>query len=227
MRLMIETWHGREYVHLSGEGRTGADATEQARDVFARFDGALKGLGLSLDNTVRSRMIARDRQSRTDASDVRQQVLSGKKRTAGSSYIWPDRFDGQGLSSIDLIAVRPSKPNLVKTLVEYDPPIKPLRYHVYDGMAYLSGVTSTEFGLDNQVADIVPRLSESLAMAGTSWDKVVRLSFFMHRSQEIDVLRQAFDDCAKAPNAQCEITFVDGFSAVEKLLEIETTALVG
>ncbi len=227
MRLMIETWHGREYVYLSGEGRTGADATAQARDVFSRFEGALKGLGLSLDNTVRTRIIARDRQSRTDASDVRQQALAGQKRAAGSSYIWPDRFDGQALSSIDLVAVRPSKANLVKTLVEYDPPINPVRYHVYDGMAYLSGVTSIVSGLANQVADIVPRLTESLAMAGSSWDRVVRLSFFMHRSQDVDVLRQAFDDCAKAPNAQCEITFVDGFSAVEKLLEVETTALVG
>jgi enamine deaminase RidA (YjgF/YER057c/UK114 family) len=227
MRLRIQNWHGRDYVHLSGEGRAGVDATAQSRDLFGRFDVALQGLGLSLDNTVRSRIIARDRQSRTDASDVRQQVLTGQKRAAGSSYIWPDRFDGQALSSIDLIAVRPSKANLVKTLVEYDPPINPVRYHVYDGMAYLSGVTSIESGPDNQVADIVPRLSESLAMAGSSWERVVRLSFFMHRSQEVDVLRQAFNDCAKAPNAQSEITFVDGFSAVEKLLEVETTALVG
>jgi enamine deaminase RidA (YjgF/YER057c/UK114 family) len=226
MRLAIQQWLGREYVALSAEATGGGNGEEQGRALFSQFDQALKGQGLSLENTVRSRLICRDAKSRTDASNARSAALGGVKRAAGSSYIWPGRFDTQALVSLDLWAARPSTAKATRIHKEYDPPINPLRYLVYDGVVYLSGVTSTDGPLEKQLNDILLRIAESLKMAGSGWDKVARLSFFLHRSQKPADLRRIVAGLVPVRVEDNEITFVDGYSAEGKLIEIETTARV-
>src|SRR5919106_2619882 len=140
MRKRIFTWLGKEFVELSGEAKPAANATTEAQELFARFDDELKSHGLSLDNTVRSRLWGRDRQSRDLGSVERVKILSGKARSASSSYIAPAHFDSAARVALDLIAMRPSRGGMQKRLVEYDPPIVPLRYLVYDSIAFLSGV---------------------------------------------------------------------------------------
>jgi enamine deaminase RidA (YjgF/YER057c/UK114 family) len=224
MRKKIFLWLGREFITLSCEGKEGMKATDQSREIFCSLDEELRGMGLSLENTVRTRLWGRDGQSRTIGSDERVKVLSGKARSASSSFIAPDHFDSNAHVALDLLAMRPLRPGLEKTLVEYDPPITPLRYLVYDSLAFLSGVTAVLPTLDDQMADILSRISTSLTNAGSSWDKVVRVSFFLHRSQALQALKDLFKKTVKAEIPQMEYAFVDGYSREGKLIEIEVSA---
>ncbi len=224
MRKKIYYWLGREFVALSGEGKAGPTAKEQTQDIFRRFEEELRSLGLSLNNTVRTRLWAKDRQSRNLGSGERVVVLAGKARSASSSYIAPGHFDSDARVALDLLAMRPSRPGLEKILKEYEPPMIPLRYLIYDSVVFLSGVTAILPTLDNQLADILPRIGGSLKDAGSSWDKAVKASFFLHRSQKLDILRELFKKYVSIQIPQMEYGLVDGYSAEGKLIEIEVAA---
>ena len=120
--------------------------------------------------------------------------------------------------------MRPTRPGLGKTLKEYDPPITPLRYLTYDSVVFLSGVTAVLPALSDQLADILPRISGSLTDAGSSWDKAVKVSFYLHRSQKLETLKELFQKTVEAKIPQMDYSFVDGYSAEGKLIEIEVTA---
>ena len=224
MTKKIFSWLGKEFVELSSEGKSSATATEQAREIFLRFDEELRAMGLSLDKTVRSRLWGRDRESRNRGSEERVRILSGKARSASSSYIAPDHFDSNARVALDLLAMRSSRGDVQKVLKEYDPPIVPLRYLIYDSVVFLSGVTAVLPALEDQLENILPRISASLADAGSSWNRAVKVSFYLHRSQKLETLRESFRKIVKAEIPQLEYFFVDGYSAEGKLIEIETTA---
>lgn len=224
MTKKIFSWLGKEFVELSAEAKSGANATEQAREIFQRFDRELQTTGLSLNNTVRSRLWGKDRESRDLGSRERVRVLSGKARSASSSYIAPDRFDSEALVALDLLAMKPSRAGAEKILKEYDPPIVPLRYLIYDSVVVLSGVTAVLPTLEEQIGNILPRIASSLADTGSSWPQVAKISFYLHRSQKIETLRELFRESVPADIPQMEYSFVDGYSAKGKLIEIETTA---
>ena len=226
MRKKIFQWLGREFVVLSCEGKAGSTAAQEAREIFRFFDQELRGIGLSLENTVRTRLWGRDRESRNLGSDERVKILSGKARSASSSYISPSHFDSNARVALDLLAMKPSRPGLEKTLKEYEPPIVPLRYLIYDSVVFLSGVTAVLPALPDQLADILPRIAASLTDAGTSWDKAVKVSFFLHRSQKLEILKELFQKTVKANIPRPEYVFVDGYSAEGKLVEIEVTAAI-
>ena len=226
MRKKIFQWLGREFVALSREGKAEATAAREAREIFRRLDEELREMGLSLENTVRTRLWGRDRESRNLGSDERVKILSGKARSASSSYISPSHFDSNARVALDLLAMKPSRPGLEKTLKEYEPPIVPLRYLIYDSVVFLSGVTAVLPALPDQLADILPRIEASLTDAGTSWDKAVKVSFFLHRSQKLEILKELFQKTVKANIPRTEYVFVDGYSAEGKLVEIEVTAAI-
>ena len=115
---------------FSCEGNAEGTAAEETQEIFRRFDVELEGMGLSLENTVRTRLWGRDRQSRDLGSGQRVMVLSGKARSASSSYIDPDHFESDAKVSLDLLAMRPVRPQVDKILKEYEPPTVPLRYLV-------------------------------------------------------------------------------------------------
>ena len=154
-------------------------------------------------------------------------VLSGKARSASSSYIAPDHFESDAKVSLDLVAMRPVRPQVDKILKEYEPPTVPLRYLVYDSIAFLSGVTAVLPNLENQIADILPRIQDSLSDAGTTWDKAVKVSFYLHRSQNLETLKKLFGAHVKVKIPQMEYVFVDGYSSEGKLIEVEVTAEMG
>jgi len=224
MRQRFFTWLGRDFVELSAEAKPAANATSESRELFERFDRELKAHQLSLDNTVRTRLWGRDRESRNLGSDERVKALSGKARSASSSYIAPDYFDSDAKIAVDLLAMKPSRQGMEKRIVEYDPPIVPIRFLVYDSVVILSGVTTVLPTLEEQFDNILPRITGSLKDGGSSWDRVGRISFYLHRSQTIDNLNQLFNARIKAAAAQREYCFVDGYSSVGKLCEIEVTA---
>ena len=224
MRKKIYHWLGREFVALSCEGKRGSNAREEAAEIFRSLDKELRESGLSLGNTVRTRLWGRDRESRDQASDERFKILSGKARSVSSSYIAPGHFESGARVALDLLAMRSSRPAGAKTLKEYEPPIVPLRYLIYDSIVFLSGVTAVLPTIEDQIANILPRISGSLADAGTSWDKVARVSFYLHRSQGLETLRELFQKNVRAEISQMEYAVVDGYSAEGKFIEIEVTA---
>jgi enamine deaminase RidA (YjgF/YER057c/UK114 family) len=224
MRKRIFSWLGKEFVELSGEAKAAATATEEAHELFGRFARELQSHGLSLDNTVRSRLWGRDRESRDQGSNERVKILAGKARSASSSYIAPIHFDSNAKVAIDLLAMRPSRSNAEKFLKEYDPPIVPLRYLIYDSVVVLSGVTTVLATLDEQLDNILPRIEDSLKSAGSSWDRVMKVSFFLHRSQRVETLKELFSTRVTAKIPAMEYAFVDGYSSEGKLCEVEVTA---
>jgi enamine deaminase RidA (YjgF/YER057c/UK114 family) len=226
MRKRIFSWLEKEFVELSGEAKSAATATEEARELFQRFDQELRAHGLSMDNTIRSRLWGRDRESRDLGSNERVKVLSGKARSASSSYIAPIHFDSNAKVAIDLLAMRPSRSDTEKFLKEYDPPIVPLRYLTYDSVLVLSGVTAVLATLDEQLDNILPRIEDSLKNAGSSWDRVAKVSFFLHRSRRVETLKELFSTRVTAKIPAMEYSFVDGYSSEGKLCEIEVTATV-
>lgn len=226
MRERIFTWLGKEFVELSGEAKPAADATSEAQEIFQRFDQQLRSHGLSLDNTVRSRLWGRDRQSRDLGSNERVKVLAGRARSASSSYIAPEHFDSPAKVAVDLIAMRPAQPSAAKRIVEYDPPIVPIRFLTYENVVVLSGVTTVLPTLEAQLDNILPRIQGSLTDGGSSWDKAARVSFYLHRSQTIENLKTMFQRRVKAQIPQMEYCFVDGYSSEGKFCEVEVTAQV-
>jgi enamine deaminase RidA (YjgF/YER057c/UK114 family) len=226
MRKRIFSWLGREFIELSGEAKPAANATVEAQELFGRFDAELKTHGLSLGNTVRSRLWGRDRECRDLGSDERVKILSGKARSASSSYIAPGHFDSDAKVAVDLLAMRPAEPSMPKRVVEYDPPIVPIRFLVYDSIVVLSGVTAVLPTLEDQLNNIIPRITASLTDGASSWDKVARVSFYLHRSQTLENLKALFAGNVTAKIPQLEYVFVDGYSSPGKFCEIEVTATV-
>jgi enamine deaminase RidA (YjgF/YER057c/UK114 family) len=180
--------------------------------------------GLSLDNTVRSRLWGRDRASRDAGSNERVKILSGKARSASSSYIAPGHFDSTAKVAVDLLAMRPPRADLEKRIVEYDPPIVPIRFVGYDSVVVLSGVTTVLPTLAAQFDNILPRITGSLSDAGSSWDKVAQVSFYFHRSQDLANLKSLFSHRVTANIPRLEYVVVDGYSSEGKFCEVEVTA---
>ena len=237
MRKKIFQWLGREFVALSCEGNLGATATEEMQHVYGRFEEELRGLGLSLENTVRTRLWARDQESRHQASDVRFKVLSDKARASSTSFISNAYFDSAAQVGLDLIAMRPLKAGLQKKIVEYDPPKRPCRYVIYDSFVFLTGEEAeTDLNppdLAGQLKNILSVLGDSLVHAGTSWDQVVKISSFLHRSHKPETLKGLFEKDLKEKIPQMEYVSVDGFAIQEGvpgggegILEVEVTAKI-
>ena len=221
MRMKSFEWLGRECVAVSCEGAAGAAGDKGVDGILDRIAEGIGRLGLSLDDTVRTRLWARDRESRNLGSQARSRRMSGKARSASSSYIAPARLDSDASVALDFLAMRSDGE---KKLVEYEPPIVPLRYLDLEGRVFLSGVTSTTGNLPQQVSEICGLIGGSLEHAGTSWEQVVRVSFFLHHEEDPSALKQAFHEAAKVPAEYTECSFVEGYSAVGKLIEIEVTA---
>ncbi|MEO6163071.1 MAG: hypothetical protein ABIP88_02905 [Candidatus Binatia bacterium] len=224
MRKRIFNWLDHEFIEVSGEAIAGADAGSEARELFQRLDRELRAHGLSLDNTVRSRLWGRDRTSRDAGSNERVKILSGKARSASSSYIAPGHFDSPAKVAVDLLAMRPARADLQKQIVEYEPAIVPIRFLVYDSVVVLSGVTTVLPTLAEQFDNILPRITGSLSDSGSSWDKVAQVSFYFHRSQDLANLKALFSRQVTAKISRMEYVIVDGYSSEGKFCEVEVTA---
>lgn len=237
MRKKIIQWLGREFVALSCEGNLGTTATEEMQHVYSRFEEELRGLGLSLENTVRTRLWARDQESRHQASDVRFKVLSDKARASSTSFISNAYFNSEARVGMDLLAMRPSKPGLAKKVVEYDPLKRPCRYVIYDSLVFLTGEEAETAlqppNLAGQLNNILSVLGDSLVHAGTSWGHVVKISSFLQRAQKTETLKGLFEKNLKEKISQMEYVSVDGFAIQEGvpgggegILEVEVTAKI-
>jgi enamine deaminase RidA (YjgF/YER057c/UK114 family) len=226
MRKQIFSWIDREFIELSGEARGGGTVEKQTVELFRRFEEELKREGLSPSDIVRTRIWGRYRESRNLATAARAKLLAGPLRAASSSYISLDHFESNSDVALDLLAMRPSRPNAERIAVEFEPPRNYLCHIRYDSLAFFSGFTSGDGALEQQVPEVVRALAAALAVAGTNWGKVVKLSLFLHRSQKLETLRELLAKAPKLDMPRIEFGFVDGFAGGKSLLEAEATATV-
>ncbi|MFT5538588.1 MAG: enamine deaminase RidA (YjgF/YER057c/UK114 family) [Alphaproteobacteria bacterium] len=220
-------WLNQDFIILSGEASTGSDAGNQTWALFAAFESTLQRHGMSLADTVRSRLFGRDRATRDAGSIVRMEVLSGPARCATSSYIAPARFESAAQIAMDLIALRPGA-GLDKIIRENDPPRTPCRYLTCGPLMVLSGQTAVLPTLEEQaVGDILPRITQYLAEVDSGWDQVAEAQCYLHESQNAEHMRALFLKVAPIlpPRFACPV--VAGYSAPGKLVEIEITATRG
>lgn len=225
MRVSLTNWLGLEFVEIGAEAPSRDSPASQAEVLFQRASRVLEDHGLSLSDTVRSRLFGRDRAARDAASEVRRSVLSGAARAATSSYIAPALFASDASVAMELIALRRA-PGLDKSIRENDPPRLPCRYLTIGPLVMLSGQTAVLPGLEEQlVGDILPRVGAYLEEARSGWDRVMQLSCYLHASESAEETRGMFREAVGSLPERFEIRFVEGYSAEGKLIEVETTAL--
>ncbi|HEY6257184.1 MAG TPA: Rid family hydrolase [Xanthobacteraceae bacterium] len=226
MRKRLFNWEGERFVYLGLEGEPGVPPAQQASDLFVRAGRELATLDLSLlRHTVRTRVFGRTRDARTAGSAARAQALVGRSRAAGSSYISVPHFFTAADVGLDLFAMAAPAGNPIRHVTEHDPEQSFIRHLVWGRMVFLAGMTcEAQPELSAQCADILPRAAALLAETGCDWHNVVRVSFFLDRSQEPDDLLGAVAALVPLPLAHAEIELVEGFSRPGKLVEIEITA---
>ena len=225
MRVSVLNWLGFEFIELSAEAKAGPDAATQAKELFARFEQTLATHGLSMADTVRSRLFATDRAARDSASEVRVAKLAGPARAATSSYIAPKLFASNANVAMDLIALRP-RPGMSKKIRENNPPRTPCRWLTVGPLIVFSGQTVVLPTLDIQVTtDILPRISQYLAEEKSDWSQVAQVSCYLHASQTAAHMREVFHKVVPNVPPRFEVRFVEGYSLEGKLVEVEVTAL--
>jgi enamine deaminase RidA (YjgF/YER057c/UK114 family) len=227
MQTRIYSWLGKEFIEISGEARPGASVAAETEELFQRVENELARLELSLENIVRTRLWGRDREARTLGTAARSKILGDRAKAASSSFICQSRFDSDARVALDLLAMRPSRSDAERRAVEFKPPRNYLCYLRYESMVFCSGFTSEAYGLENQVPEVVRSVAAALAVAGTDWSKVAKLSLFLDRSQKLQALKELLASGSKLDVPQAEFAFVDGFAAERYLLEMEATAGAG
>ncbi len=195
MRLQVFRWLGEEFVSLSWEGNGEGTIADEMRELFARFGDWLGRFGLTLDNTVRTRMFVRDIDTWHVAAAERAKCLMGGARSTSSSHVRPERLGPKLRFSIDLLAMHAPKTGERKILREYEPQTVVLRRMTWGKLVFCSGVTDmTTPTLDEQYPIIIGRLTDTLRDAGVRWEQVQRASFFLHRDE--------FDPGASRPSRE-------------------------
>ena len=226
MRLKIFSWLGREFVSLSWEGSGKGTVEEETRELFALFADRLRGFGLTLDHTARTRMWVRDMECWQAGVHERVRILSGPARSVSSSHVRPERLGAKARVAVDLLAMFPPGGGGAKVLKEYEPQTIVLHWLNWGGILFLSGVTDmTHATFDEQFPVIIKRLTNSLADGGATWKDVVRASCFLHRDESLDMLRARFREAVSTIIPGLDYTFVD--TRQGKRLEIELTARIG
>lgn len=213
----------REHLMVSVAGRGGASVADEARSAIEAALGLVSGAGFSSWRLVRSRLFARDADARRIASDLRVDMLEGELRAASSSYIDPARLPEESNVAVDLVAVR-APADARKIMREYDPPIAPPMFVSVGDMVYVSGCTDISDGFETQFANVRSNIGRNLSAAGASWNNVVGVSAFVSRKIDADEAWRRLSALFPDLKNSLSLSPVDGYSAPEKLIEIETTA---
>ena len=226
MRKRVFNWQGQRFVYLGIEGEPGGSLERQSQKLFERAGAELATHGLALDrNVVRTRVFGRTREARDAVSLVRGQAFAGQARAATSSYISPRHFASAADVALDLYAMAPPTTGVPRKVTEMDPLQPFIRHLVWGPLVFHAGMTNEHFPtLREQCAEILPRAGARLKENGCDWNNVVRISFFLHESQDADALLAHVAALAPVALDEAEIEFVEGYSRPGKLVEIEITA---
>jgi hypothetical protein len=229
MQVRLFSWLDREFVEVAAEGRAGVAADVATDELFRRFDDELRSHGLSLDNSMRVRVWARDKGARTLATAARSRILTGKRKVASSSFISPHWFDSDASAGVELLAMKPSNSSAERRPAEFEPVRNYLCYLRYDSVVFYSGYTSDADTLNDQITQVLKTITGARAISGgltQDFSKTGRLSVFLHRSQSLSILKDLLAK-ERVNLANVDYRLVDGFAGDKCLLEIETTALGG
>jgi enamine deaminase RidA (YjgF/YER057c/UK114 family) len=225
MRVREFNWLGHRFVYLNVESDPGGSLERQSQALFTRAGAELTARGLSMaQNVVRTRVFGRTREARDVVSGVRGTTFTGQSRAATSSYISPPHL-ASGDVALDLYAMATPTQGVARKVTEMEPQQPFIRHLVWGPFVFHAGMTNAELPtLEQQCGEILPRAGARLKENGCDWSKVVRVSFFLHRSQTLDALFAAARAAAPVPLDNAEVEFVDGYSQAGKLVEIEVTA---
>ena len=214
---------GREHLHVSVVGAGRSDLAAEAREVMESALRLIEDAGYARSSLVRSRLFARDANARRIASDLRVALLSGDLRAASSSYIDPARLPDGANVAVDLVAVR-APAGAGKIVKEYDPVIAPPMFVRVADMVYVSGCTDTSDGFEAQFANIRGNITRNLQAAGAALSDVISVSAHVSRKVDANLAWSRVTGMFPHPRCAVSLSQVDGYSAPEKLIEIETAA---
>jgi enamine deaminase RidA (YjgF/YER057c/UK114 family) len=228
---MEETMHqmsltklgGREHLVVNVTSSGGGSIAEESRLAMDSAFALIEQSGFATTNIVRSRIFARDADARRIASDLRVEMLKGGLRAASSSYIDPARLPAGANVAVDLIAAR-APAGVQKVAREYEPPIAPPMFVALGDMVYVSGCTDTSEGFDAQIAKVRTYIARNLEAAGAKWTDVIGVSAHVSRKIHFADAWRKLDELFPQIAGTMNLSPVDGYSAPEKLIEIEATA---
>jgi enamine deaminase RidA (YjgF/YER057c/UK114 family) len=225
MRAREFNWLGQRFVYLNLVSEPGGSLERQSQALFERAGAELAARSLALDGSVvRTRVFGRTREARDVVSNVRGRTFTGQARAATSSYISPPHV-GSGDVALDLYAMAAPAEGAPRKVTEMEPLQPFIRHLVWGPFVFHAGMTNEHVPtLKEQCGEILPRAGERLKENGCTWSNVVRVSFFLHRSQTPQMLFDAVRAAAPVPLDNAEIELVDGYSRPGKLVEIEVTA---
>lgn len=225
MRKRIFNWQAQRFIYLNIESERGQSLEAQSRTLFERAASQLASHNLSLDrHTVRTRIFGRTAEARTAGSEARALALRGAGRASGSSYISPSHFSSDADVGLDLYAMAPPSGGAIRKVTEHDPPQSFIRHLVWGDMIFLAGLTCEQGTFQEQLEDILARGGGLLAECDCRWSDVVRMSVFLHKSVDYEMLLAGIGATVSPAVEVAEIEAVEGFSRPGKLLEIEITA---
>jgi hypothetical protein len=230
MKSRLFTWFGREFIEIIGEGNAGVPPDVGTQDSFGTFESELRSHGFSLENTARIRVWGRDREARALATAARSKILTGKRRAASSSFISQQWFDSDGTAGLELVAMKPVHGDAERQPVDFEPARNYLCYLRYDSVVFYSGYTSSAETLEDQVSEVLKAVTGARAISGAltqDFRKTGKLSVFLHRSQNLSVIKDLLSKETWIDLTNVEFRLVDGFAGEKYLLEIEATALSG
>lgn len=216
---------GREMFSVSVTGDGQGTPEEETERVIATAIAEIEAAGYGRDHIVRSRLFARNAEMRARASDCRRALLVGPLRGSSSSFCDAERLPGHARMSLDLSAIRPRDPQARKIVREYEPVIAPPMFVALDRLVFLSGLTDTMPSLADQVPAIAQAIRHSLRQGGSKITAAKSLRVFLAKSEDPAQAMKLI--AAEFPDLPCPIwlTTVDGYSAPEKRIEIEVTAV--
>jgi len=225
--LIVRNWTfagTRELFEISVSGEPAGSVEVETKAAIALGFRVLKEAGFAPEHIVRSRLWARDAEARRCASDTRRTELAGLLRGASASFCHAERLPENSTMMIDLMALRTNAAADSKIIREYEPPIVPPQFVVLDGMVFLSGNTDQSPTFAEQLRTIRGKIEDGLRNAGASRDQMMQVCVFLSTSLDPRTARGQI--AAEFGELSCplEVTSVSGFSAPEKLVEIEVTA---
>lgn len=79
---------------------------------------------------------------------------------------------------------------------------------------------------DKQLAEILAEIDGSLSECGASWDKVTSAAYFLHRSQNLELLKGLLAKQGRLGIPKVEFCSVDDFAPEVTWIEVEVTAKI-
>ena len=214
------TWSelaGHDQFNVVLGGACAGDADAACARLFANALEEVGRSGFASTQIVRSRIWARSAELRQSASNARLKALAVERRAASASFIAPERLPAGIDVLVDLVALSSAGRKQVR---EYAPQIAPPMFVTLENLVFVSGVTDTSDSFDAQLDRICAGIAANLSAAGAAWSGIVRADAYIARRLDWSAVRNAV--CARFPCSPA-LTSVEGYSAPQKLIEIEVT----